>query len=376
MAHSNGIITAPVSFGDVNATLGTSHTTQSALCTDNNINRWAKYKPVALSVINTISQLNADLTWKSTADWWKGANGNCGLTFLSYNTVAAARTAIVDGANVWNYIKPTGGSISPYRLTDFNQYYHTAPCPTTSVGASDAQLKAGAILTVMVATSIDDDLSLKLNHVGSFADYYYLAALFTSSGTLALLHTSSKKVGAYNSGETISIEIPYNNGTYGYEGKLSEGTTYKCFVMMSSVAYTCATSAQNGTYIPLPQNNSNAGLGSTDVRCLASSQYASVDATADGRIVSWVVNLYGAGNPNSVTVQLIYASTKLPVSGQVLTIDFSSGSIAITGGYQRTNRMNETLTCPDANIDNYMVEFKYSSIDVKATIKHDISPVE
>ena len=374
MAHNNGIITAPVSFGDVNATLGTSHTTQSALCTDNNINRWAKYKPVVLSEINTIGQLNADLTWKSTATWWKGSNGNCGITFTSYSTVAAARTAIVDGANVWNYTKPSGGYVSPYRLTDFNQYYHTAPCPTTSVGASDAQLKAGAILTVMVATSIDDDLSLKLNHIGSFSDYYYLAALFTPSGTLALLHTSSKKVGAYNSGETISIEIPYNNGSYGYEGKLSEGTTYKCFVMMSSVAYTCATSAQNGTYIPLPQNNSNAGLGSTDVRCLASSQYAAVDATADGRIVSWVIKLYGAGNPNSVTVQLIYASTKQPVSGQVLTINFSSGSVAITGGYERTNRMNETLTCPDNNIDNYMVEFKYSTIDVRATIKHDISP--
>lgn len=374
MAYSNGKVSAPVSFSDVNQALGTSHTDLGSLCKDSHINRWAKYKPVVKDLLDTTSQLANDKTWLSSATWWKGTNGNCGITFTTYSTIAAARAVIVDGANVWNYTKPAGGSISPYRLTDFNQYYHTAPCPTTSVGASDAQLQAGAILTVTVATSINDGLSLKLNDVGSFADYYYLAALFTSSGTLALLHTSSKKVGAYNSGETISIDIPYNNGSYGYEGKLSEGTTYKCFVMMSSVAYTCATSAQNGTYIPLPANNTNAGLGSTDVRCLASSQYAVVDATADGRIVSWVVKLYGAGNPSSVTMRLIYASTGTTVSGQEKTISFSSGSTAITGGYERTNRLAETFTCPDNNIDNYQLQFVYGTINVKASIKHDISP--
>lgn len=374
MSYSQGIITAPASINDVQNAIGSSATDLATLCTSGLINRWAKYKPVVKDLITTTSQLDSNKRWASSATWWKGTNGNCGITFTTYSTVAAARTAIVNGANVWNYTKPTGGSAAPFRLTDFNQYYHAAPCPTTSVGASDAQLKAGAILTVMVATSIDDDLSLKLNHVGSFTNYYYLAALFTSSGTLALLHTSSKKVGAYNSGETISIEIPYNNGSYGYQGKLTEGTTYKCFVMMSSVAYTCATSAQSGTYIPLPENNSNAGLGSTDVRCLASSQYASVDAVADGRLVSWTIQLYGAGNPTSVTVQLIYASNKTVVSGQSKTINFSSGSTVISGGYQRKNTMQETLTCPTDNIDLYMFEFIYSTIDVRATIKHDISP--
>lgn len=375
MSHSNGIIKAPVAMSDVQVVIGSQSTDLATLCTDEAINRWAKYKPVSKDLIDTTAQLDANKEWLSSATWWKGTDGNCGITFSTFSTVAAARAAIVNGVNVWNYTKPTGGSYAPFRLTDFNQYYHTAPCPTTSVGASDAQLKAGAILTIMVATSIDDDISLKLNHVGSFANYYYLAALFTSDGTLVLLHTSTKKVGEYNSGETISIEIPYNNGSYGYQGKLTEGTTYKCFVMMSSVAYTCSTLAQSGTYIPLPENNSNVGLGSTDVRCLASSQYASVDAVADGRLVSWTVNLYGAGNPTAVTVQLIYASTKAVVSGQSKTINFANGSVVISGGYQRTNTMQETLTCPTADIDQYMFEFIYSSIDVRATIKHDISPI-
>lgn len=374
MSYISNVIVAPVSIHDVQSALGTGKQDLGELCTHQNVNRWAKYKPVEKDLITTTPQLDSNNRWADSATWWKGTNGNCGITFTTYSTVASARSAIITGLNVWNYTKPSGGLTAPFRLTDFNQYYHTAPCPTTSVGASDAQLKAGAILTVMVATSIDDDLSLKLNHVGSLTDYYYLAALFTSSGTLALLHTSSKKVGDYNSGETVSIEIPYNNGSYGYQGKLSEGTTYKCFVMMSSVAYTCATSAQNGTYIPLPENNSDAGLGPTDVRCLASSQYASVDAVADGRLVSWTIKLYGAGNPTAVTIQLIYALDKSVVSGQSKTIDFSDGSTVISGGYQRKNTIQETLTCPTDNIDLYMFEFIYNTIDVRATIKHDISP--
>jgi hypothetical protein len=374
MSYISNVIVAPVSIHDVQSALGTGKQDLGELCTHQNVNRWAKYKPVEKALITTTPQLDSNNHCASSATWWKGTNGNCGITFTTFSTVASAKSAITEGLIVWNYIKPSGGLTAPFRLTDFNQYYHMAPCPTTSVGASDAQLKAGAILTIMVATSIADDLSLKLNHVGSLSDYYYLAALFTSSGELVLLHTSSKKVGDYNSGETVSIEIPYNNGSYGYQGKLTEGTTYKCFVMMSSVAYTCATSAQNGTYIPLPQNNSDAGLGPTDVRCLASSQYASVDAVADGRLVSWTVQLFGAGNPNAVTIQLINASDKSVVSGQSRTIDFSDGSTVITGGYERKNTIHETLTCSTDNIDLYMVEFIYSTIDVRATIKHDISP--
>jgi hypothetical protein len=99
-----------------------------------------------------------------------------------------------------------------------------------------------------------------------------------------------------------------------------------------------------------------------------------VDAVADGRLVSWTVQLFGAGNPNAVTIQLINASDKSVVSGQSRTIDFSDGSTVITGGYERKNTIHETLTCPTDNIDLYMVEFIYSTIDVRATIKHDISP--
>jgi len=40
MAHSEGIVTAPVGFADVNAVLGTSHTDLGNLCKDTHIGQW------------------------------------------------------------------------------------------------------------------------------------------------------------------------------------------------------------------------------------------------------------------------------------------------------------------------------------------------
>jgi len=374
MAHNGGVITAPVSFADVNAVLGTSHTQLTYLCTDNNIKMWAKYKPVVKNLIDTTGQLDNNKNWLSSATWWKGTSGNCGITYNSYTSVASAKSAIDAEMVVWGYTKPSGGSISPFRLIDFNQYNHNAVPPTTGLATSDAQLKAGAVLQVQLATSIDDGTMIKLSHIGSFDNYYYLAAIFDTSGNLKLLHTSSKKVGEYSDGESIEIDIPYNNGSYGYQGILSENTTYKTYVMMSSVAYTCATSAQSGTYIPLPTNNSTAGLQPVDTQAKASSQYAVFESTeAVGRIVSWTVNVYGGSLPTSSIIRLIYASTKQVVSGQSITFDYSSGATSISGGYTRSNKLAETLTCPDDNIDQYMIEFVSGSLSVRGIIAHDIN---
>ena len=73
MAHNNGIITPPVSFGDVNAVLGTSHTTISALCQDANINPMAKYKSVPKTKRDTLDEWDwAAGRWASNSTWWKG----------------------------------------------------------------------------------------------------------------------------------------------------------------------------------------------------------------------------------------------------------------------------------------------------------------
>lgn len=377
MANSGGKITSPVSFADVNSVLGTRHTSLGLLCTDNNINKWAKYKPVVKNIIDITGQLDANKNWLSSATWWKGTNSNCGITYTSYTTVAAARTAIINKTAIWSYTKPSGGSSSPYRLTDFNQYDHNALPPCTGTSAPDAYLRAGAEWKVIAIPTMDTGLNLRLNHIGNFANYYYLVAVFDGSGNLKFLQTSSKKVGQYTDGESIEISVPFNNGSYGYQGKLSENGTYYAFMMLSSVSYNCATSAQSGTYVPLPTKEGDYGAQPDSFTAKSDSMYASVNAYTTGtnsRIVNWDVKLYGAGNPSSVTMRLIYASNGSTVSGQEKTISFSNGSSAISGGYERSNKPSESFTCPDTNIDNYRLQFIYSRINVKAVIGHDINP--
>lgn len=129
--NNNGLIYHPVNTHDVSYVTRKSSNDVGTLCGASNtmINKWAKYKPVILpnvvdsTVINGVAQLNSDSTWKSTATWWKGSNGKCGLTVNKYNL---ASTMIAAWDNNWVYNPPTGGMAAPYRLIDFNYYYHNA----------------------------------------------------------------------------------------------------------------------------------------------------------------------------------------------------------------------------------------------------------
>ena len=152
MAYSNGIITPPVRFADVQTAIGLPSTDLATLCKGSNINMWAKFKPVRKSIIDINSQLNSDKSWKLDTDlsdpWWSANNGDYGLTYTPYNVslgtgtgsiidaLASLANAINGQLNGWGYQKPNGGSSSPYRLTDFNYHNTRAPRPATVQGNS------------------------------------------------------------------------------------------------------------------------------------------------------------------------------------------------------------------------------------------------
>ena len=150
MAYSNGLITPPVSFADVQTAIGLQSTDLATLCKGSNINMWAKWKPVRKAIIDINSQLNSDKSWKAdnnlTDPWWSANNGDYGLTYTYYNIgigssdMASALTTLanaIDGQlNGWGYQKPNGGSNAPYRLTDFNYHNTRAPRPATVNGGS------------------------------------------------------------------------------------------------------------------------------------------------------------------------------------------------------------------------------------------------
>lgn len=359
------------------------------------INKWAKYKPVRFAEIDTTSQLKADKTWKTPSElpagvtpWWRGAGDNCGITFAIFSDIATSLKDAIDAkTTVWGYENAN----QFFRLIDFSEYHHEALPPTYAVSASNAQLKTGSTLKIMVATSIDDGYSVRFSDIGSFDNYYHTAAIFDGSGNLVMIYSAPKRVGLYGDGETIEIEIPYVD----YVGKLQENQTYYAYMFISSAQYTGQTSEFVGdyTYIPMPCGGADYGMQPTSFLCKADLKWAMVDAfcPSGGRLVNWTVDVYGASTPSG-TVRLIDLHGNI-VSGETVLIDFSSGDQSKNGGTTHSTTVTSvqagdgttgvemsdipqtSLLLPTNNPEAYMVEFVCSAVDtVRAGIGHDINP--
>lgn len=116
MANSSGTISSPVrQLTDVKAVLGESVNTLSGLCKSTKINKWAKYKPVVYA---------SNTPDRSGTAWWHGTNRNCSLTINTYTNCSTLKSGY---SSNYGYVKPSGGSASPYRLYDFAGYNHKAP---------------------------------------------------------------------------------------------------------------------------------------------------------------------------------------------------------------------------------------------------------
>lgn len=128
MAYSNNVITAPVSIYDVQRALNASANDVGRLCTHQNINMWAKCKPIYADKLEPLDYEHHEQI----------ANYHAGLSIVKADTevkfVEAVKAAFVstqyqdkNGDCVMvKYDRPQGGMISPYRLTDFDGYNHTS----------------------------------------------------------------------------------------------------------------------------------------------------------------------------------------------------------------------------------------------------------
>lgn len=255
-SSSTGIITAPVGIQDVQQALGDGRTDLGTLCKSNNINMWAKYKPVVKNMIDTTPQLNSDSgkTWKNingtgglgTDAWFRATAGNFGITpcAISYSTDnnrmltalnSLANDYINGGLNGWTYTKPGGGSSSPYRLIDFNRYNHLAPQPVktvTGMPTVTASANSAWSYSVQMMGSAVNDV------VGSIDERDYLLAS-DAIGTCYIGIAIFKKVqGVYNAmawstdnywtgiGLLSSGDGTTSAGTTRVEAKFAKETTY------------------------------------------------------------------------------------------------------------------------------------------------------
>lgn len=170
MGIDKGIITRPVSIADVQKALGVTANDVGNLCTSNAINKWAKNKPVSRTKLTPLT----DEERKGTGSSGEYYGLQCTLTHITISP---------ELHNVgFEYIRPTGGISSPYRLSDFDGYDHSAqPDPTGEIKARDVywqdELSSGSILEVSIyhynwkGTGVSlDDIVGQLNGFGDIKE--------------------------------------------------------------------------------------------------------------------------------------------------------------------------------------------------------------
>ena len=394
MANQDGIITAPGTGTDVQTVLESQSNVGYDLMRLNNINKWAKYKPVQLNTINVDNQLKSDKTWKSDSSWWKAQDGKCGLSYVTYSTAAAAKTAIDNQVTVWSHVKPDG----PMRWTDFIQYDHAAIPPVFNVGSTNARLAAGSTLDILIATSTSTGTNLRLNDLSALANYYYSVLIFDTNGNLKMIHSGDKRLADYTDEEDVEMSIPFTSLEGGYSGVFSDNTTYYIYACLTDRKYFAATSEYAGAkvYIPLPAGANDYGMPPTSFLAKSYTQWATINAFVfgQGTVVTWTCEVYGAGSPTNASLSLIDANGNVVTTSGVLQqigLNFSTGAQTKGGntysstvsdvtagdgttGRQMKSRLQTALTLPTNNPELYRVKYVSLNIEAIAGIGHDIDP--
>lgn len=166
-----------VSIADVRAVLGSSSGDLGTLCKDSGINKWSKRKPVSYANVlfkltdAQLKEINYGLTEPITANL-------VNLQTLYSNLNGANGETYLDAA--YSYTKPSGGTLaSPYRLLDFEKYYHHAQAPigVTSQGGNFA-IEISTQLTVyqfsFIMNTSGSESEIGLRDLSTDFDNFYL----------------------------------------------------------------------------------------------------------------------------------------------------------------------------------------------------------
>lgn len=227
MAHSSTVISAPVNMPtDLAAVLGISGTDLAANCTSSAINMWAKGKPEGVA-----SGLQA-MPVGILTNAMRALNGY-GIRTLYQNGYGSLSGLVSDLRNnsvraMFEYIKPSGGSSSPYRLADFNGYYHKAKTPIWNpYNPTDTlRVNGDGTLQLYYYTNVNgSDMELGLkdlrftsdNH--TFADYYFGILIYDNSSYYAA--TQNHVMGSsWQEGLDVTltgVPVPSGSNIYTYQ---------------------------------------------------------------------------------------------------------------------------------------------------------------
>ena len=234
MASLSQIPTSNVRTEDIRDTLNAnggsvSNDATTFFTTAAKINPWSKHKPVPILSKNFVQDFDSSRS-DYDADWWKGDDGKCGLSWSVYTN-----TNDVKGKN-WTYTPPSGSY--PKRLGDFAGYYPGANPPIgTAISADIHEFTwiagtslAGQKFTIEMDIPTSSYEALAIQDFNVSLDDWYLCAI---AGKYEY-----KGDNVLSSGCSVTIDI----------ADLGVGTHSVCI---------CLVSGAGGVYMPLPSDSSN-----------------------------------------------------------------------------------------------------------------------
>lgn len=173
------------------------------LCRHPNIKKWSKWKPVKHNSLTPITQNQLALI-------------NFGL---EPPTPSSDYTTVVN--TEWEYSKPTGGLLSPYRLTDFRNYYHNAGAIVGVMSDIDLYKSGISSREIQLLMNISDsDFQIGLNDFINDVGSYYYGVVFESGLNYQYKHIKTAKL---NIGyDTINNTPPIGSSRSSFEISMNE----------------------------------------------------------------------------------------------------------------------------------------------------------
>lgn len=257
-----------VSFADVQTVLGTTVNTLDGLCTHENINMWARYKPeTAVTGLTSFGITPITLQQRTLNSFSIETKVNTGVGSVS---TLVDRLRAGTQQDCFIYKKPFGTSASPYRISDFNNYWHNAPCP--------------------IRAPYNTTDTLGVTSQGRLQLYYYVDVTGSDYG-LGLkdlrFQNDSQQLSSYYFGILI-----YNNSTYAaatQDHVMGTEQQEGLDVTLTGVPQTTATYTMVPFFSTQPIASANDSFvgsiypmiwASQDINVVAESQYIQIDTWA------------------------------------------------------------------------------------------------
>lgn len=262
MAHSSTVISAPVNMPtDLAAVLGISGTDLATACQSSAINMWAKYKPIAYPKVGIMndSDFAADM----------GAGTSYRITWgikriASYNYSDFEVNGVIK-TQVWTWNYPTGGSGAPYRLADFNGYYHRAvppieihTDPSSQIAIPSEPTASGSIMSFVFefGNAVSGWYSDKCISIGTFftsteLGYYPTIQMICKIGGSIWRYAVSAEntvQGFINSGNPMGyvlVDTQKMKSVFGSDACMNAGAVWTACLILTPSRYT----GESGSYL-------------------------------------------------------------------------------------------------------------------------------